>query len=87
MKQLNEYDTPLTDSVAVDVFSRNGGDWLDIEKDSQGDYVLSDFSRDLERKLALCRDALKLVTDNYNGQMDCLEEVFADVKQALAQTK
>lgn len=49
MKQLHEYDTPLTDEA---------------EKECILDIQLLDFARDLERKLALCRDALKGVIEN-----------------------
>ena len=43
MKQLHEYETPLTNEA---------------EKDCVLDSHLLDFARDLERKLALCREAL-----------------------------
>ena len=44
MKKLHEYETPLTDGA---------------ERECVLDSQLLDFARDLERKLALCRDALR----------------------------
>lgn len=46
MKKLNEYETPETDAKYTDDYYLNG-------------YVDEDHARDLERRLAMCRDALK----------------------------
>ena len=45
MKQLHEYETSLTDKECG---------FFDLDT-----AVSSDFARDLERKLAMCRDALR----------------------------
>jgi len=46
MKNLNEYETPETDAKYTDDYYLNG-------------YVDEDFARSLERRLAMCRDALR----------------------------
>jgi len=54
MKKLNEYETPETDAKYTDDYYLNG-------------YVDEDHARDLERRLAMCRDALR-------GLLDCISE-------------
>ena len=53
MKQLHEYETPLTNAA-----------WAAWTYAGPG--VRVDFARDLERKLALCRDALKWIAELYD---------------------
>ena len=53
MKQLHEYETPLTDEAEID-----NSHFADYGSGPSG-YVVGEFARGLERKLALCRDALK----------------------------
>ena len=49
MKQLHEYETPLTNEAAQSY------DFAQV-------CVSANFARDLERKLALCRDALEEIS-------------------------
>lgn len=48
MKKLNEYKTPETDSASI----------LGIDTWADSEYVHIDHVSDLERRLAMCRDAL-----------------------------
>ena len=81
MKQLNEYETPLTDAAEIRY------DDISERKFALNYFVLGDEVRFIERKLAMCRDALAEVVSNYNGQMDCLDGTIKDVKTALEKTK
>ena len=78
MKKLNEYETPETDKATCMVTDIMG---------AYAELTNPKTSRELERKLAMCRDTLRLVADNYNGQLDCLEVEINDVLEALEQTK
>ena len=53
MKQLHEYETPLTDEAEID-----NSHFADYGSGPSG-YVVGEFARGLERKLAMCRDALE----------------------------
>ena len=78
MKNLNEYETPITDKATCTVMDVMG---------ACSELTNPKPARDLERKLRMCREALRTVADNYNGQMDCLEIEIGDVLHALDQTK
>jgi len=54
MKQLHEYDTPLTDNEAI----TQEADGTILMRD----WVDADYARDLERRLAACREALERIT-------------------------
>jgi hypothetical protein len=68
MKKLHEYETPLTDGA---------------ERECVLDSQLLDFARDLERKLALCRDALREAISERNDS--AMVEFIC--KEALSETE
>ena len=79
MKNLNEYETPITDDLEYHT--------------GQGVYVVNSVrSRDLERKLAMCRDALSEIaafrTMKSNDAGAVISEDAKDIAtEALDQTK
>ena len=77
MKKLTEYETPKTIAATFEVRGYP----------IPADVTFASFSGDLERKLAMCRDALAEVVRSYNGQLDCLSEVIVDLRETLLQTK
>ena len=72
MKQLHEYETPITNAM------RSG-----IPHPKAVQVMLASHG-DLERKLAMCRDVLKLTLDSCTNIPD---SVITAISQALDQTK
>ena len=63
MKPLNDYPTPETDNAAYDVTNADAEWGQTREKSTGGSHCCADLARDLERRLALCRDALKEISE------------------------
>ena len=79
MTALNSYPTPLTDAQAEH-------EWHHLAT------VPASYARDLERKLALCRDALAELIEGIDlltpdAPIPIEGSVMANAKQALAATK
>lgn len=79
MKKLEEYATPETDSV------------FNYPVDSQRSLLLL-ISRNLERKLAMCRDVLNLYDDAFcDGPENCgclrFEEIYEQARITLEATE
>lgn len=72
MKKLEEYETPLTDA---EVKRR----WELLKTTSIG----NDFARDLERKLAMCRDALRNCRNALANRHAEQSYYSSDVEEAL----
>ena len=77
MKQLHEYETPETDN-AEKIYDYKEG--------------MAVFARDLERRLAMCRDVLgalhKELRDRYLGRMpEEVQVAYNNAREALAATE
>lgn len=77
MKKLEEYDTPISNEASYARWTNHAGIHCKTETDSVPVVV----SRDLERKLAMCRDALRdcsrALKDRHNEQSYYSESVCA----------
>ena len=87
MKKLEEYETPETEKTMAILeslgFKEKG--WYATGK-------LAEHSRDLERKLAMCRDVLKQYDDAFcDGPENCgylrFEEIYEQARITLESTE
>ena len=82
MKKLEEYDTPISNEASFARWTNHAGIKCKTETDSVPILV----SRDLERKLAMCRDALQDFVNKVESGRARSVDSYNKFKQALKAT-
>ena len=83
---LNEYKTPLTDANAGFAVTNKGLNYtqeLYVERDNIGPFVHASFARDLERKLAMCRDALREISNTAYNAVEISQNALKAIGEKL----